>query len=108
MTSAQTLNECYRVLTKKRQRVAAEEARQFIRALAWTCRAPLDWATTVKAWQISDLRRYHWWDCLLLAPATRVPCSIFVTEDLPEGDEIDGMILGNPFATDLRAFFERD
>jgi predicted nucleic acid-binding protein len=105
VTSPQTLNECYRVLTEKLQMVPVEEARRFIRALAWSCHAPLDWQTIVKAWEIADARPYHWWDCLLLAAAARVPCAVFVTEDLRDGDQIDDMILVNPFTTDLSAFF---
>jgi hypothetical protein len=30
---------------------------------------------------------------------------VFVTEDLRDGDQIDDMILVNPFSTDLIAFF---
>jgi predicted nucleic acid-binding protein len=108
VTSPQTLNECYRVLTERRRLVPVEEARAFITALAWTCRAPLDWQTTVKAWEIADQRPYHWWDCLMLAAAARASCMAFITEDLQEGDEIDNMILVNPFTTDIVQFIGRD
>jgi predicted nucleic acid-binding protein len=108
VTSPQTLNECYRVLTERRRLVPIEQARAFIIALAPTCHAPLDWQTTTKAWEIADRRPYHWWDCLMLAAAARASCAVFVTEDLQEGDEIDQMIIVNPFTTDLLQFIGTD
>jgi predicted nucleic acid-binding protein len=105
VTSPQTLNECYRVLTERRRLVSSDVARDFIRTFEWTCRAPLDWNTIVKAWQVADHRSYGWWDCLHLASAIRARCAIFISEDLHSGDEIEGMVVVNPFTTDLSPFF---
>jgi predicted nucleic acid-binding protein len=101
VTSPQSLNECYRVLTGARKAIPQSAARDFIRTFQWTCRAPMDWQTIVKAWDIADTRSYNWWDCLLLASATQVACALFLTEDLHHGDDIDGMMIVNPFVADL-------
>jgi len=106
VTSPQTLNECYRVLTEKRRLVPLAEARAYIATFADSCRAPLDWGTILRAWKIADARPYHWWDCLMLAAAVRASCAAFLTEDLDAGDEIDGMIIVDPFATDLTPFLD--
>jgi predicted nucleic acid-binding protein len=108
VTSPQTLNECYRVLAQKRRLVPAEEARNYIATFAETCRAPLDWETIVRAWEVSDRRSYNWWDCLMLAAAARAGCTAFLTEDLTSGDEIDGMIVVNPFTTDLTLYLQQN
>jgi predicted nucleic acid-binding protein len=108
LTSPQTLNECYRVLAERRQLVPPQEARAYIATFASTCRAPLDWETIVRAWQISDERPYGWWDCLMLAAALRASCTAFLTEDLESGDDIGGMIVVNPFTTDLSAYLRQN
>ena len=103
ITSPQTLNECYRVLTEKRRLVTQAEARNFLRSLIFTCVAPLSSATTEAAWKIQDDTGFHWWDCLMLASAVAASAAVFVTEDLADGAEIGGMRIVDPFVNDIGA-----
>ncbi len=107
VTSPQTIAECYRVLTERRNIAPPNEARAFLFTLEWTCRAPLDWQTLEIAWQIGATRSYHWWDRLMLAAALRASCDVFLTEDLQSGDEIGDMLVVNPFTTNIADFFGR-
>ena len=97
VTSPQTLNECYRVLTERRRLAPPDEARTFVRTFALTCSAPLDWTTIELAWSIADRRRYGWWDCLMLSSALAASCTLFLTEDLTHGDTIETMRIVDPF-----------
>jgi predicted nucleic acid-binding protein len=108
MTSPQTLNECYRVLADKRRLVPIDQARAYVATFAPTCRAPLDWQTIMRAWAIADVRPYNWWDCVMLASALRASCTAFLTEDLVTGDDIDGMLVVNPFTTDLSQYLQQN
>lgn len=103
VTSPQTLNECYRVLAEKRRLVSQADARKFLMALIFTCTAPMNAATTEAAWRIQDKTRFHWWDCLMIASALGAGSALFVSEDMKDGTEIDGMRIVNPFVNDIGA-----
>ena len=96
--SPQSLNETYRVLTKRRRLIPREDARRFLGALSAWARAPLDAETTTLAWEIEDETGYSWWDSLLLASALRAECALFLTEDMSAGLTLRTMRLANPFA----------
>jgi predicted nucleic acid-binding protein len=100
VTSLQTLNECYRVLVERRRIIPTADARDYISGLAWSCTAPLDLETMLKAWEISDSRSYGWWDCVMLASAIQASSTVFLTEDLDDGDLINGMRILNPFSSE--------
>lgn len=42
--------------------------------------------------------QYSWWDCLLLASALNLGCTHFLSEDLPDGQSIEGLTIVYPFA----------
>jgi predicted nucleic acid-binding protein len=42
--------------------------------------------------------RYSWWDCLLLASAIELGCTHFLSEDLHNGQAIEGLTIIDPFA----------
>ena len=42
--------------------------------------------------------RKRWWDCLLLASALELGCTHFLSEDLQDGQVIEGLTIVNPFA----------
>lgn len=95
--SPQNLNECYRVLTDRRHLMPVGDARAYLRTLAPWAIAPLDAATTEKAWEVQDTARLSWWDSLLVASALRAGCRLFVSEDMQDGLEIEGMRIADPF-----------
>jgi predicted nucleic acid-binding protein len=96
--SPQSLNECYRVLTKRRKLMPVEAARSYVRVLAPWAIAPFDAATTERAWAVQDKAKLGWWDSLMVAAALRAECRLFVTEDMQDGALIDGMRIANPFS----------
>jgi predicted nucleic acid-binding protein len=104
VTSPQTLNECYRVLTEKRRLVSRADARSFLQALLFTCVAPINAATSEAAWSIQDETGFHWWDCVMLASAVAARATTFVSEELADGVTIGGMRIVDPFVNDMDAF----
>lgn len=96
--SPQSLNECYRVLTQRRRLIPAAETRAYLRTLAPWAIAPLDAATTERAWAVQDEAGLGWWDSLLVAAALRAECRLFVSQDMHDGAVVDGMRIANPFS----------
>ena len=95
--SPQSLNECYRVLTQRRKLMPVEAARSYVRTLCPWAIAPLDAATTERAWAVQDAAGLSWWDSLMVAAALRAECRLFISEDMGDGTVIDGMRIANPF-----------
>jgi predicted nucleic acid-binding protein len=102
--SAQSLNECYRVLTDRR-RMPREEARQFVAALAPSSTAPFGYDVTREAWRLQDAVGYSFWDCMLLGSALLAGCGIFVSEDMQHGRELDDLTILSPFKSDFANHF---
>ncbi len=96
----QTLNECYRVLTDRRRIMPRTDARRFIRPLVSRCTAPGDASNLARAWEIQDATGFAWWDCLMLAAASRAGCSHFFTEDMEHGRIVHEMRLVDLFRDD--------
>jgi predicted nucleic acid-binding protein len=95
--SVQSLNEFYRVTTDRRGLLSRKRARTEVAKLEPFCTAPYDFATTRHAWQIQDRHGFAFWDCMLLASASRAGCSVFFSEDMQAGRPIDGMTIIDPF-----------
>lgn len=104
VTSVQSLNECYRVLTGRRKFVPPHRARSFVESLMPTCRAPLTTEAIRLAWTIEDETGYSWWDSLLVSSALLAHCNYFLSEDMADGHVIRGMMVVNPFAPDILPF----
>ena len=99
--SPQSLNECYRVLTDRRQIMPVKAARDYIRMLAPWAIASLDATTTENAWAVQDKAKLGWWDSLLVAAALRADCRLFISEDMHDGLSIEAMRIVNPFNPDF-------
>ena len=99
--SAQSLNECYRVLTDRRRIMPREDAREFVAALAPSCTAPFGFDVTREAWRLQDAVGYSFWDCMLLGSALLAGCSVFVSEDMQHGRKLDRMTILSPFEPDF-------
>jgi predicted nucleic acid-binding protein len=95
--SPQSLNECYRVLSDRRRLMPVDQARAYVKTLAPWAIAPLDAATTERAWAVQDTAKLSWWDSLMVAAALRADCRLFISEDLNDGQVIDGMRIASPF-----------
>jgi predicted nucleic acid-binding protein len=96
--SCQVLSEFYVNVTRKlRPGINDADARAMIRDLnAWRPVA-IDPATIEDAWAISDRYGFAHWDALIVASARSASCDILLTEDLQDGQDLDGITVVNPF-----------
>jgi predicted nucleic acid-binding protein len=79
--------------------LSPDEAQTEIRTFfAWRPRV-LDTATIEQAWQVQGRYRFNWWDALIVAAAQLSGCSQLLTEDLQAGQNLDGLVVVNPFAS---------
>jgi predicted nucleic acid-binding protein len=95
--SPQSLNECYRVVTDRRNLMPREAARRFVAVLSPYCVAPSGYEVTKQAWSIQDATNFPWWDCMLLSSALLARAEYFLSEDLQHERQLDGMTILNPF-----------
>jgi predicted nucleic acid-binding protein len=105
--SPQSLNECYRVATEKRDLMPRNDARRFVEAWLKYCAAPYDFATTRRAWEFQDSYGFGWWDSMLLASAALARCDLFISEDMQHERRIGDMTIVNPFLLDSDAILSR-
>ncbi|NWF99318.1 MAG: PIN domain-containing protein [Nitrospirae bacterium] len=96
--STQVLGEVFNVLTKKALK-EKEEARQMILDLVSNFSvAEILQPSVMKAIDLSILYGYSYWDSLILATAIDNGCSILYTEDMQDGQVVDGKLkILNPF-----------
>ena len=95
--SYQVLQEFYVKVTQKWP-TARERARAEVRdLLAWQPVAA-DATLLERAWKIQDRYRFSFWDALIVAAARVASCRYLLTEDLQADQEIDGVLVVNPFA----------
>ncbi len=94
--SFQVLHEFYAKVASKWPN-ARQEARAEVRdLLAWRPVRP-DGAIIEQAWKVQDRFQFSFWDALIIAAAKSASCRYLLTEDLQTGQDIDGLLLVNPF-----------
>jgi predicted nucleic acid-binding protein len=98
--SPQSLNECYRVLSRTKTDEARQSARSLLTGWSLYCDAPMTSGTTFLAWQVEKETGYQWWDCLLLASAIQAHCDVFISEDMQHGRRVHDLRIINPFVVD--------
>jgi predicted nucleic acid-binding protein len=96
--SWQVLQEYYVTATRKLDppRKAAD-AREDVASLAtWR---PIEVALPAldAAWSVEDRFGLSWWDALIVAAAQLGECTHLLTEDLQDGQDLDGVRVVNPF-----------
>jgi predicted nucleic acid-binding protein len=64
--------------------------------LAWRP-VPIDAAVLENAWKIEERYLLSFWDSLIVSAAKTASCRYLLTEDLQEGQELDGVVVVNPF-----------
>jgi len=102
-TSFQVLQEFY-VNVLKKFPVGAEEARAEVRdLLAWR---PIAISSELleRGWKIQDRYKLSFWDALIVAAARICACHYLLTEDLQRGQNLDGVIVVDPFLDDPASF----
>ncbi len=96
--SFQVLQEFYVTVTEKlAPGLDRDRARAEVRDLmAWR---PLAIAPPVLegAWVVQDRFSISWWDALIVSAAQVSGCRFLLTEDLQDGQDLDGTQIVNPF-----------
>jgi predicted nucleic acid-binding protein len=94
--SFQVLNEFY-VNVVRLKPAASDEARSEVRdLLAWNP-VVVDAAVIERAWKLQDRYKLPYWDSLIVAAAKVAACGFLLTEDLQNGQKLDGVEVVNPF-----------
>lgn len=97
--SYQVLQEFYANVAQKWPALR-DQARAEVRdLLAWRP-VPVDCSVLEQAWKVQD--RYHlsFWDSLIVAGAKVASCRYLLTEDLQSGQDLNGVLVVNPFLHD--------
>ncbi len=97
--SYQVLVEAYAALTRPHKtnmdRVAA---RTYVANFRHWRPLAMDLGTVAAAWHLQDRFGFNWWDCLIVAAARLSECDYLLTEDLQHGQDLDGLVVIDPFA----------
>jgi len=65
----------------------------------------VDYAILERGWKILDRFQLSFWDAMIVAAAKSASCRYLLTEDLQPNQDLDGVIVLNPFLTDPAALF---
>jgi len=103
--SFQVLHEFFVKVTKKWPD-ARDAARAEVRDLLAWHPVVLDAVLLERAWKIQDRYQFSFWDSLIVAAASTVECRYLLTEDLQAGQDLDGVIVVNPFMKEPAALLE--
>jgi len=99
-TSFQVLQEFYAKAMQKWP-VAREAARAEVRdLLAWRP-VVANAGVLQESWKIQDRYRLSFWDSLIVAAAKASSCRYLLTEDLQAEQELDGVVVVNPFGRSI-------
>ena len=87
----------------KKQPSAQVEIRREISDLVTWQPIAVDAGVLVRAWIIEDRHGISFWDSLIVAAAKVAGCRYLLTEDLQPGQELDGVMVVNPFLSEPRS-----
>jgi predicted nucleic acid-binding protein len=87
------------MLRKDRSRPAVTALRQEISAMESLVPDALRADFLAEAWAIQDRHKISFYDALLVASALAAGCTMFVSEDLNNGQKIETLTIVNPFIT---------
>jgi predicted nucleic acid-binding protein len=97
--SFQVLQEFYANVSK-RWPAAREQAVAEIRNLTAWRPVSIDAAVLENAWKIEERYQLSFWDSLIVSAAKAASCRYLLTEDLQADQELDGVVVVNPFRSD--------
>ncbi|MFW6085300.1 MAG: PIN domain-containing protein [Gemmatimonadota bacterium] len=98
--SVQVLQEFYVTVTAKLDPgLPAGQARADVRRLQVWDPLSVDASLLEDSWQIQDRYSFSLWDAAIVAAARRLGCRYLLTEDLQAGQDLDGMLVLDPFGT---------
>jgi predicted nucleic acid-binding protein len=97
---------CFQVLQEFHAKVmqkwhaGRDEGRAEVRDLLAWLPVMLDAAILERGWKIQDRYRLSFWDFLIVAAAKSAGCRPHLTEDLQANQNLDGVMVVNPFLSD--------
>lgn len=94
--SFQVLDEFYANVDRKWP-AAREHLQAEIRNLMTWRPIELNAELLEEAWRIQAHFKLSFWDALIVSAAQAASCRYLLTEDLQEGQEMDGVVVVNPF-----------
>ena len=97
--SFQVLQEFYVNAIRKQPSARIEIRKEVSDLMAWRP-IVLDSAVLVRAWKIEDRYGISLWDSLIVAAARLAGCRYLLTEDLQRGQELDQVMVVNPFLSE--------
>jgi predicted nucleic acid-binding protein len=96
--SVQVLNEFASVATR-RAGLTLPEVREVLGSIRGLCTVqPIDLPTHERGLAIAERFGFSIYDSMILAAAALAGCKVLCTEDLQDGQRIDGVTIRNPFA----------
>jgi predicted nucleic acid-binding protein len=96
VVSMQVLQEYFVTVTRK-LRVDAAIARRKVELLAEFDVAAPELADILAAIDLHRLHGFSFWDALVIRTAKQSGCTVLFSEDMQDGQEIDGVRIVNPF-----------
>ena len=94
--SYQVLEEFYVKVTQKWPSARGQARAEVRDLLAWRPVA-VNAALLEQGWRIQDRYRLSFWDALIVAAARAASCRYLLTEDLQADQDLDGVVVVNPF-----------
>jgi predicted nucleic acid-binding protein len=94
--SFQVLQEFYVIARRKQPSANVEIRKEVSDLMAWQPIA-LDSSVITLAWKIEDRYGISFWDALIVAAAKIAGCRYLLTEDLQRGQDLDGVMVVDPF-----------
>lgn len=94
--SFQVLSEFY-VNAVRKQPSARDSVRAEVRDLTAWSPVAMDAALLEQAWKVQDRFHFSFWDALIVAAAKAASCRHLLTEDLQDGQTLEGISVVNPF-----------
>jgi predicted nucleic acid-binding protein len=104
--SFQVLQEFY-VKVSQKGLSTAHNARAEIRDLLTWKPIPVTADLLERSWKIQDRYQLSFWDSLIVAAAKSTFCRFLLTEDLQSGQDLDGLLVVNPFLRDPASLFNQ-
>lgn len=97
-TSTQVLSEYYTTITRKlAPGLPTAQARADVEDLSAWMPLGVDAGLIRSGWSIEDRFGFSWWDSLVVAAAEQMGCAYLLTEDLSDGQDLDGTTVVDPF-----------
>jgi predicted nucleic acid-binding protein len=104
--SFQVLQEFYAKAIRKWPSLHNEVRSEIMDMLTWQP-VPIDGAILDLSWRIQDRYQLSFWDSLIVAAAKSINCRYLLTEDLQAGQDLDGVLVVNPFRTEPGSLFRK-